>query len=169
MPDHYQRIKGEYENLQGDSVALFRVILSAADEIGIDAALATLERCVIEKRTVWLRANLGETRAVGDPVMDGFVWFYERYLGLSIPEDGEIVENTQGRVLMRWWNPCPTLEACRQLGLDTRVVCRKAYHRPVQEFLAQIHPALRFDRNYACLRPQAAWCEEMISLAKPGA
>ena len=79
------------------------------------------------------------------------------------------MENTQGRVLMRWWNPCPTLEACRQLGLDTRVVCRKAYHRPVQEFLAQIHPALRFDRNYACLRPQAAWCEEMISLAKPGA
>lgn len=166
MSDYYQRIKEEYENLKGDSVALFRVILSAAAEIGMDTTLAYLERCVIEKRTAWLRANLETGIGAGDPVMDGFTWFYERYLGLSVPEDGEIVEHTDRGILMRWWNPCPTLEACRQLGLDTRVVCRKAYHRPVQEFLAQIHPALRFDRNYERLRPYAACCEEMITLAK---
>jgi len=166
MSDHYQRIKGEYDHLQGDSVALFRVILSAAAEIGMDAALAYLERCVIEKRIAWLHANRAAGRDTGDPVMAGFTWFYERYLGLSVPEDGEIMEHTERGILMRWWNPCPTLEACRKLGLDTRVVCRKAYHRPVQEFLVQIHPALRFDRNYERLRPHAACCEEMITLVE---
>jgi hypothetical protein len=65
---------------------------------------------------------------------------------------------------MRWWNACPTLDACTKLGLDTREVCRKAYQCPVQEFLKRIHPKLRFDRNYEHIRPYAAYCEEIITL-----
>ena len=164
MPEHYQRIKREYETLQGDSVPLFRVILGAATEIGMPAALAHLERCVTEKRLAWLHANRGEARIEHDPVTDGYMWFFERYLGLSVPQDGEIVEHTGSRMLMRWWNPCPTLEACRRLGLDTREVCRRAYQQPVEAFLQQIHPGLRFGRDYARLRPYGACCEEYLTL-----
>jgi len=130
----------------------------------MDQALACLEQCVIEKRIAWLKANQWEVIDSSDPVMEGYQWFYESYLGVSVPKDGEIVERTEKRMVMRWWNPCPTLEACQKLGLDTREVCKKAYHKPVQEFLKVINPKLRFDRNYEAIRPYAAWCEEIIVL-----
>jgi len=162
--NNFQRIKTYYENSRGDSIELFREILRVSDDIGFDEALSILERCVIEKRLTWTKAHLSEVKKTEDPVLDGYRWFYEKYLGVSIPEDGEIIELSKKRIVSRWWNPCPTLEACKQFGLDTRVVCKKAYHRPVQEFLLQLHPGLRFERNYDCLRPHTAYCEEIIFL-----
>ncbi len=164
MPNWYQRIKEQYKNSRGDSTELFQEILSASAEIGLDEALAYLERCAVEKRLAWLAANLPAASPGNDPVLEGYRWFYERYLRVSVPKDGEIVERTEKRLVMRWWNPCPTLEACKKLGLDTREVCKKAYHRPVQEFLKQIHPGLGFERNYERIRPYAAYCEEIILL-----
>ena len=159
-----QRIKYHYENARGDSTELFREILRVSNEIGMDEALSILERCVIEKRLAWAKAHLAKVEKTDHPVLDGYRWFYEKYLGVSVPEDGEIVELSDKKIVSRWWNPCPTLEACKQLGLDTRVVCKKAYHRPVQELLTKLHPGLRFERNYECLRPYTAYCEEIIFL-----
>jgi hypothetical protein len=164
MLNYYQRIKQQYKKSQGNSTELFNEILRASNATGIDRALAYLEQCVVEKRTAWLKANLGGVKNGDDPVMDGYRWFYEKYLGVSVPKDGEIVERTGKRLVMHWWNPCPTLEACKKLGLDTREVCKKAYQKPVQEFLKYINPKLRFDRNYECVRPHAAYCEEIIEL-----
>ena len=164
MLNFFQRIKQQYKNLKGDSTELFREIAAAADAIGMDEALDCLEQCVIEKRLAWLQANIGEVIDENDPLLEGYQWFYKKYLGVSIPEDGEIVEHTGKRIIMRWWNPCPTLEACKKLGLDTREVCKKAYQRPVQEFLQHIHPKLHFDRNYENIRPYADYCEEIIVL-----
>lgn len=164
MLDYYQRIKRQYNNSQGDSTELFTEILRASNEIGLDKALAYLEQCVTEKRLAWLKANLGEAKNENDPVMGGYRWFYEKYLGVSVPKDGEIVERTAKRLVMHWRNPCPTLEACKKLGLDTREICKIAYQKPVQEFLKYIHPKLRFDRNYENVRPHAAYCEEIIEL-----
>jgi hypothetical protein len=162
--NNYQRIKHQYENSRGDSTRLFEEILQISEEIGMDAALSLLERCVTEKRLAWGRAHLSEVERTDNPVCNGFHWFYEKYLGLSVPEDGEIVLATEKRIVSRWWNPCPTLDACQKLGLDTCVICKKAYHQPVEEFLKQLHPGLRFERNYACLRPHAEYCEEIIFL-----
>ena len=164
MDDHYERIKIKYTNSQVDSTILFKEILSAADEIGLDQALAYLEQCVIEKRKDWAIKHLGEFKGTQQPVWDGYQLFYEIYLGLSIPEDGEIVKQSENKIISRWWNPCPTLDACIKLGLDTREICKKAYHKPVQELLIQIHPNLRFVRNYECIRPHAPYCEEIIYL-----
>jgi tRNA(adenine34) deaminase len=165
MEPHYQLIKQAYENRAGgDSVQLLLTVLSVAERVGVDNALACLEGCVVEKRLAWLDANLESLERTGDPVLDGYRLFFEVYLGLSIPEDGEIVERSASKLVMRWWNPCPTLEACMELGLDTRQVCRGAYHRPVQAFLSRLHPGLRFDRNYQALRPHTPYCEEIITL-----
>jgi hypothetical protein len=68
-------------------------------------------------------------------------------------------------MVTRWWNQCPTLDACQKFGLDTRDICRKVYHQPVQIMLERVDPGLRFDRNYECLRPYAPYCEEIIELA----
>ena len=164
MDEHYSLINRHYLNFQGDSTELFQVILSVADEVGVDKALAYLEQCVIAKRMAWLEKNLDRLERTDDPVFDAYRLFYEIYLRVSIPTDGEIVERTEHKLVTRWWNHCPTLDACVKLGLDTREVCRKAYHRPVQELMARIDPKLRFERNYTALRPHAAYCEEIIIL-----
>lgn len=160
----HDRIRDEYLKSHGDAITLFQTVLSVAGEIGTDAALQVLERCVIEKRLAWLDQHLATLERSRDPVADGYRIFYEEYLGLSMPGDGEEVEATEGRLVTRWWNECPTLEACKELGLHTREICRKAYHRPVQAFLSRIDPRLRFDRNYDALRPHTPYCEEMIML-----
>jgi hypothetical protein len=164
--NNLQLIKYIYENSHGDSTKLFREILRVSNEIGMDEALSMLERCVIEKRLAWAKAHLGKIEINNNPVLDSFHWFYEKYLDVSVPSDGEMVELSEKRIVSRWWNPCPTLEACKQFGLDTRVICKKAYHQPVQEFLMQLHPGLRFERNYDCLRPHTVYCEEIIFLAE---
>jgi tRNA(adenine34) deaminase len=164
MPDYHQLIKQQYLNTRGDSTELFNLILQASKEIGMDQALACVEQCVIEKRLAWLKENRGETVRADDPLTEGYHWFYERYLRVALPADGEIIEQTDKRLVMRWCNPCPTLEACQKLGLDTREVCEKAYERPVGEFLKAIHPKLRFERNYEHIRPYSAFCEEIILL-----
>jgi len=162
MDEHYSLINRHYLNFQGDSTELFQAILSVADEIGMDQALACLEQCVIAKRMAWLDNNLDKLEKTDDPVFDAYHLFYEIYLGVSRPADGEIIERTEHKLVTRWWNHCPTLEACVKLGLDTREVCRKVYHRPVQEFMSRIDPKLRFERNYASLRPYSPYCEEII-------
>jgi len=164
MMNNYQRIKHQYEKTRGDSTKLFEEILDISEEIGLDKVLSHLERCVTEKRLAWAKEHVGEIDKSENPVMDGFQWFYEQYLGLSVPENGEIVEASEKRIVSRWWNPCPTLDACQKFGLDTRVICKKAYHQPVKNFLKELHPDLRFERNYACLRPHAEYCEEIILL-----
>ena len=164
MNDRYERIKSKYINSQGDSTDLFKDIISVADEIGFEQALAYLEDCVIEKRKAWIKKHLDEFKEPKQPVLDGYRLFYKVYLGLSAPEDGEIVAQSNREIVSRWWNSCPTLDACEKLGLDTREICKKAYHKPFQEFLIQIHPNLRFERNYACIRPYVPYCEEIIYL-----
>ncbi len=161
-------VRRAYASSGGDSVELFRTILSLAQEAGLDEVLACLEHCVIEKRLSWLDQQAAALVRTGNPIFDGYKLFYEHYLGLSIPQDGAVVEATERRWVTRWWNRCPTLEACCELGLDTREICRKVYHRPVQALLTRIDPRLRFERNYEALRPYAPYCEEVISLSERG-
>ena len=166
MDKHYQLIKQQYQKSMGDSTELFQTILSIADDIGLDQALAYLEQCVIEKRLAWLDKNLAEFERTNDPVLDGYRLFYEVYLGVSVPQDGEIIEQTKRKMVMRWWNHCPTLEACQKLGLSTREICQKVYHQPVQAMLSKIDPRLTFERNCMALRPHTPYCEEIIVLKK---
>lgn len=107
--DYLERIKNCYENSRGDSTELFREILRISNEIGLDETLSILEHCVTQKRLAWAQAHLGEMEKTDNPVLDGYRWFYEKYLGLSVPGDGEIIELSENKIVSRWWNPCPTL------------------------------------------------------------
>ena len=162
--EYYQVILEKYRNKERDFTGLSRAILSIADEVGLEKVLGYLERCVIEKRLAWLDENLGKIERTGNPVEDGYRIFYEKYLGISVPKDGKIVEKIDKKLVTRWWNYCPVLEACKKFSLDTRTVCKKAYHKPVQVFLSRINPKLRFDRSYDCIRPYTPYCEEIITL-----
>jgi hypothetical protein len=160
---YYRLVRQQYR--RRDSVKLLQTVVAIGQEIGVENALALLKRCVTEKRLAWLDTHAEKLARTGDPVVDGYRAFYESYLGI-LPQYGEIVEVTPSRMITRWWNPCPTLEACVELGLDTRLVCKHAYHGPVDAFLARIDPRLRFERNYDLIRPHAPYCEEIIMLAE---
>jgi hypothetical protein len=162
VDEYFERIKAGY--LQGDARVLFKIILAVAEDIGRDQALALLERCVTEKRLSWAEHNLEDFKRTDDPVFDGYRLFYETYWKVSVPEDGEIVARTAYKLVIRWWNPCPTLDACQRRGLNTREICHKVYCRPVQELIQKLDPRLKFTRNYAAIRPYAPYCEEIIYL-----
>ena len=165
VEDWQEIITRRYRESRGDSTILFEAMVALAHKHGMDAVLAHLQRCVIEKRLAWLDAHGPRLARTGNPIMDGYRAFYEAYLGLSIPRDGEIVALTDRRLVTRWWNACPTLAACTGCGLDTRVICRKVYHEPVSIFLSRIDRRLTFARNYAVLRPYGPYCEEIIELS----
>jgi hypothetical protein len=162
--DYLQLVKAQYEYSREDATRLFETLLEIARAIGWNATLNLLETCVIERRMAWLDRHEDALERTDSPVADGYKLFYEEYLGLALPRDGELVEENAHCIRVRWRNRCPTLEACQKLGLDTREVCRKAYDRPVQRMLARIDPRLRFRRNYAALRPELPYCEESIEL-----
>jgi hypothetical protein len=162
----YQELNQEYLSSRGDSIALFGLVLTLARESSMDFVLGCLERCVVEKRLSWMERNAHRIRLSSNLVQDGCTLFYKTYLGLSIPQDGIILEATDDRLVTRWTNPCPTLEACRHYGLDTREICRKVYQRPVQEMLMKLDSRLRFERNYQSIRPYQPYCEEIISIVE---
>jgi tRNA(adenine34) deaminase len=129
--------------------------------------LAAKEREVALKRLAWLEQR-GLSRPPGwpEPALPlspraAFELFFFEYMGFA-PEQVPVVEEGDSRITWLSTNPCPTLEACTRLYLDTRVICRAVYERPTQAFLSQLDPSLRFVRDYSALRPNAPHCRESI-------
>jgi hypothetical protein len=92
---------------------------------------------------------------------------YQEFLNLPLtPENVKIIEKIENKIVTRWHNFCPQLEACKVLGLDTREICGKCYEKPNQIFLSQIDPKLKFRRNYVKIRPYADYCEEIIEMTE---
>jgi tRNA(Arg) A34 adenosine deaminase TadA len=124
------------------------------------ASLVDIEREVARKRREWM---LGRLPASDGPLTprDGYRLFCLDYLGLA-ESDVPVVSESESEIVWASRNPCPTLEACRRMGLDTRLVCRGAYEKSTQAFLSAADPALRFLRSYEEIRPHAAACLERI-------
>ena len=79
-------------------------------------------------------------------------------------DQAPIIERQKNMLVFHSKNFCPTLEACKVLGLDTRDICRQMTEGPTQALLQQLDSKLRFSRNYKALRPYTPYCEEMIIL-----
>jgi hypothetical protein len=131
-----------------------------------EAAFARRESEVSRKRLGWWEENRERLAPTLEhlPVLDrAYQIFYLEYLGLD-PKEVPIVERSEKRLLIRSYNFCPVHHACARIGLDTRNVCQDVYEGPVNDLLQQIHPHLRFGRNYDAIRPHALFCEEYIEL-----
>ena len=135
--------------------------LRNADGQRLDAMASELG----EKRVVWFQTNRDrEEFQVGSSLERAYRVFLAK-LGVSA-NDAPIVESGPERIVIHSRNFCPTLEACRILGLDTRHVCSRMTEAPMDTLLKQIDPRLRFSRNYAAIRPHCEYCEEIISLVE---
>ena len=120
-----------------------------------------LEEASTRKRIAWLEEHgFTGTHRRWTP-REAFELLFVEYMGLSLDEL-PVVAESDDQIVWHSTNPCPTLEACLRLGLDTRHVCRVAFETPVQAFLDALDSRLRFDRSYEAIRPHASYCEEKI-------
>jgi len=121
-----------------------------------------LEAASAHRRLAWLEQRSHRLRLPG-PVSPRHVFevlFFDK-MGLG-PEDLPIAFETESEIVWLSRNPCPTLEACSRLGLDTRRVCRAVNEKSTQAFVSWFDPRLRFLRDYQQIRPHASHCKERI-------
>ena len=127
---------------------------------------SSIEAGITEKRINWLKENEQILAGLeGDDLEKAYHLLLMDYLGID-PREVPVVEKTERRIVWRSRNPCPVIEACRVLGLDTREICKRVYERPAQALVSKINPELLFKRNYEKIRPHASYCEEMIELRR---
>ncbi len=128
-------------------------------------SLRVIEEETITKRIAWCDRHLsmGSTPAASasPSPRDAFEALFFQYMGLD-PKDIPVLHEDANEITWSSQNPCSTLEACKQLGLDTRIVCRGAYEKSTQAFISRLDPQLRFLRHYREIRPYAHHCLERI-------
>jgi len=146
-------------------IRLFRYVERVSKITGKHKAWKILEDLVAEKRLDWLNERRIIPGADRNVVEGAFDLFYRQYLGAR-DEELEVVERKPDKIVVRCRNPCPTLEACEKLGMDTRFVCKAVYEKPTQAFFRTIHPRLRFTRDYDRIRPYADFCEETVEFVR---
>ena len=128
-----------------------------------DLALRALNEDSTRRRVAWFTEHREELPLPeDDPLEAGYRLLLLRF-GIS-PEEAPVVQRTEHSITFHSQNFCPTLEACRLLGLDTRHVCKYINEDSTNALLRELDPRLRFSRNYEKLRPYAPYCEETISL-----
>ena len=146
-PEQRAAIMREVERLRG------------ADE----AALLALNEDSVRRRVVWFQQNRERFPFLTEDLPEsGYRLLLERF-HIS-PEEAPVVSRSARAIAFHSQNFCPTLEACKRLGLDTRHVCRRINEDSTNQLIRRIDPRLRFSRNYEKLRPYAPYCEETISL-----
>jgi tRNA(Arg) A34 adenosine deaminase TadA len=124
--------------------------------------LRTIEAEVAAQRVAWLEETVPrQARGRSVSPRRAYELLFQDYMGLVLSEL-PVTHETDSEIAWLSKNPCPTLEACQELSLDTRTVCRGAYEKSTQAFLSWLDPRLRFIRDYKVIRPYAAHCQERI-------
>jgi len=117
----------------------------------------------LKKRLEWFNTNRQSFTFINDdPVLSAYNLLLCRF-NIDKTEAPVVSRNKQG-ITFHSMNFCPTLEACKILGLDTRHVCMRYNENSTDILIKQIDKKLKFSRNYENLRPYTDYCEEMITL-----
>jgi len=156
---HEAVLHGECSVLYDQRVRQDIDLLRDADE----KKLKDLARQLSKKRLKWYADNFSSLSMEGIDVMDMAYHVFLQKLDIT-EEQAPVVRRDEKHLVLHSKNFCPTLEACTILKFDPRFVCRHLTEQPTTDLLRQIHPRLRFYRNYDRLRPHCEYCEEMISL-----
>ncbi len=156
---HPQILKDECAHLYNRAVRRQIDQLRDADQ----GKLEMLAQVLSTKRRQWYSENCRPTKGDNADVIDRAYQVFLKKLGITAAQ-APVTHRDHHHLVLRSMNVCPTLEACKILDMDTRLVCRHLTEKPTTELLRQIHPRLRFTRNYERLRPHAPYCEEIIIL-----
>ncbi len=123
---------------------------------------------ITKRRVEWIRKNRKEMLAKYDklnPEEQTYRILCFDHMRIN-PEHIKMTRISPTKIRIDSYNPCPYLEACNQLDLDTRFVCKKIGEPSVQRFCEIINPDIKFSRNYQNLRPHTPFCEEYFEVLK---
>jgi hypothetical protein len=102
-----------------------------------------------------------EIERVGDnPLLRAYQVLLKK-LGIKEGE-APIIRRNDEEIVFRSMNSCPTLEACKVLGLEPRKICKLYNEGATNALVKLVDPRLEFSRNYARMRPEYEYCEEII-------
>ncbi len=113
------------------------------------------------KRLVWFNENKASFSFIGKNKTESAYYLLLHRFGIN-EEEAQIIEKSEKHVVFHSKNFCPTLEACKILGLDTRYICQHYNEDSTDSLVKQIDQTLCFKRNYAKIRPYSDYCEELI-------
>ncbi len=116
-----------------------------------------------QKRLAWWETNKDRMNLAGSLPRQAFMVVLFGYMGIRL-RDIQIVYEDERKIIWHSFNFCPILEACKRLGLDTRIICKETNEESVQDFISCLSPKLRFSRSYEKIRPYAVYCEETFEL-----
>ncbi|MBN2322926.1 MAG: hypothetical protein JXQ30_04265 [Spirochaetes bacterium] len=133
-------------------------LLRDADE----RRLATIRDALSISRLQWMEENAEILSSIqGDPLEKAYrVILYK--IGIE-EHEAPVAFRDETKLVFHSINSCPTLTACMALGLDTRRICRTVLEPPTDLLVKRVDENLSFGRNYDVIRPQSAYCEEIIS------
>ena len=81
--------------------------------------------------------------------------------GMGVDQNfSEVIEETGTKLVFRSTNFCPILEACKELGLETKKICKLIYEPSLDKIARVINPKMQFTRDYDKIRPDCKYCEE---------
>jgi len=126
-----------------------------------------LSDIITERRVKWMREHLPKMlfkyKGLSLEGMAHRIIFLD-HMGIN-PKYSRITKVSPTKIRIDSYNFCPYLEACIQLGLETRFVCAQINEQSIQKMVEMIHPSLKFGRNYSNIRPfNKHFCEEYIEL-----
>lgn len=157
---HEGILKDECSVLYRDDVRKEIEHLRCAD----DRMLGMLNEDSICRRTKWFHENKNSFDFLSQDLLNsGYRLLLERFR--ISPDEAPVVHKTEEEIVFHSMNFCPTLEACKILGLDTRHICKKLNETSTDTLVKQIDSSLSFSRNYEKLRPYTEYCEEMIRIS----
>jgi hypothetical protein len=151
--------------LHDDCAVLYRRDVRAEIErlrVADDAALDALNADSTARRLQWFESIRNTVDMSDGPVTAAYRLLLRRF-GANA-EELTVIHHSSSKIVFHSMNFCPTLEACRILGLDTRHVCRRINESATDALIKKIDRRLSFSRNYDKLRPYAPYCEETIAL-----
>ena len=123
-----------------------------------------IDSSLCKKRLEWLEEHINDVKEES-LVKKTYILLLIKKIEIE-PSEVPVVYEDNKKIVWQSFNWCPVLEACKELGIDTRKVCKNGYENSVVKFVQRINPKLKFSRNYEILRPHGQYCEETIKISE---
>ena len=158
--------------------ALVAYVLAVGKEIGNENAFKILlearAKTYSDAQIKWARTNMSRLGIKGNDAIAAYelteaffkdtrMYTFGHLMAESTEKYGKFIEKGPKRVVIRHNLWCPLLEACKNLGVETRYFCENfAFPEWEKVVKAVINPNFVLKANK--IRPEADYCEEVYEI-----
>jgi len=120
---------------------------------------------ISERRLNWFKENKGILKKYHNlpPEEKAYRIIFFDHMKIN-PRYSKMIRVNKNKIKIESSNFCPYLEACKELKLDVKMICKKIGEPSINKLCEMINRRLKFSRNYKKLRPFHTFCEEYIEI-----